>query len=110
MTGDVSKFTAKASPALAARPRMAWSRKLTPAQVQVIARKYQAGSNIRELMRDFSICRSTLYRYLSEYKQPGLDAGDATYWRIECERLKEVVVDLTLENKALRAREKGDKC
>ena len=93
-------------PAEAPRPRrsrLQWSRKLTPAQIRVVAQRYYGGSNVRELMAEFKIGRSSLYRYLADYNATPEVTNNVAHWRIEYERLKQVVVDLALENKALRA-------
>lgn len=86
-----------------ARSRKPWSRKLTPAQIRVVAEKYHAGSNVREIMKEFGIGRSSLYRYLEDYKHSPDVTNDVTHWRIEYQRVKDLAIELALENKRLRA-------
>lgn len=80
------------------------ARRLTPAQIRAVAQKYYAGSDIRSLTREFGIHRTSLYRYLKSYEGQPEAQHDATHWRIECERLKNVCVGLALENRALKDR------
>lgn len=82
--------------------RRPWSRKLTPAQIKIIAERYYAGSNVQAIMREFNIGRSSLYRYLHDFKNDPNVTNDVTHLRIECERLKGLAIQLALENKQLR--------
>lgn len=97
---EASKEEAKAS-----RNKRAWhQKKLTPAQIQVICERFHGGSHVRDLMAEYNISRSSLYRYLEEYeKGPDLQQ-DVAYWRIECQRVKDLAMELALENKDLRAK------
>lgn len=85
------------------RSRKPWSRKLTPAQIRVVAERYLAGGNVREVMKEFGIGRSSLYRYLEDYRSTPDVTNDVTHWRIEYQRVKDLAIDLALENKKLRA-------
>lgn len=84
--------------------RKRWSRKLTPAQIRVVAQRYHAGSNTREIMQEFGIGRTSLYRYLQDYEATPDVTNDATHWRIEYERVKDLAVELALANKTANAR------
>jgi len=89
--------------------RRPWSRRLTPAQIRALAEKYYAGSSVQEVMREFGICRSSLYRYLRSYDGQADKENDVTHWRIEYERLKNLCVELAFENKTLRNGTVGQK-
>jgi len=84
--------------------RKRWSRKLTPAQIRVVAERYHAGSNTREIMKDFGIGRTSLYRYLQDYQATPDVTNDPTHWRINYERVKDLAVELALANKVANAR------
>ena len=84
------------------RSRKPWSRKLTPAQIRAVCEQYLAGSNVREIMTQFGIGRSSLYRYLADYRNTPDVTNDSTHWRIEYQRVKDLAIELALENKKLR--------
>lgn len=85
------------------RSRKPWSRKLSPAQIRVVAERYLAGGSAAAVMKEFGIGRSSLYRYLDDYRSMPDVTDDVTHWRIEYQRVKDLAIDLALENKKLRA-------
>lgn len=83
------------------RVRRPWSRKLNPAQIKALVNAYHGGSNVRDIMAEFRIGRTSLYRYIHDYDTMPDVENDVAYWRIETQRLKELVVEMAKENKRL---------
>ena len=85
------------------RVRRPWSRKLNPAQIKALVNAYHGGSNVRDIMAEYRIGRTSLYRYIHDYDQMPDVQNDVSYWRIEAQRLKELLIEVCLENKDLKA-------
>ena len=83
------------------RVRRPWSRKLNPAQIKALVNAYHGGSNVRDIMAEYRIGRTSLYRYIHDYDAMPDSTNDVSFWRIEAQRLKELVVELAKENKRL---------
>lgn len=84
------------------RVRRPWSRKLNPAQIKALVNAYHGGSNVRDIMQEYRIGRTSLYRYIHDYDAMPDTSNDVSYWRIETQRLKELVVEMAKENKRLQ--------
>lgn len=91
-----------AQEAVNTRVRRPWSRKLNPAQIKALVNAYHGGSNVRDIMAEFKIGRTSLYRYIHDYDAMPDAENDASYWRIETQRLKELVVEMAKDCKTLR--------
>lgn len=83
------------------RVRRPWSRKLNPSQIKALINAYHGGSNVRDIMAEYHIGRTSLYRYIHDYDAMPDTTNDPSYWRIEAQRLKELVVEMAKENKRL---------
>lgn len=99
MSDNVSSAALGSEPM--SRVRRPWSRKLNPAQIKALINAYHGGSNVRDIMAEFRIGRTSLYRYIHDYDSMPDVENDVSYWRIEAQRLKELVVEMAKETKRL---------
>jgi CRP-like cAMP-binding protein len=51
------------------------SRKLTPRQMAALLTRRPCGTPIKELVEEFGVCRSTVFRYLKKAREAGLLQG-----------------------------------
>lgn len=74
------------------------------AQIKSLVEDYRAGKTIAHCCVKYDITRSTLYRCLRKYDEEYL-IGRKTdaYYRIECQRLKDALAEVTLERNELRS-------
>lgn len=76
---------------------------LTKAQIKSLVEDYRAGQTIARCCLKYDITRSTLYRCLRKYDEEYLlGRKDDSYYRIECQRLKDALAEVTLERNDLR--------
>lgn len=83
--------------------RRAWSAKLGPAQIRVLANRYYGGQNTPSLLSDFGISRSSLFRYLKEYADMPDKNKDMAWVLTENGRLVSLVSKLVLQLEDLKA-------
>lgn len=86
------------------RPDMmrAWSRKFSHEQIYAVIADYKSGQFTGpELQRRHGIGHNTLYRWVRKFKALPDPSQDPAYLSQEVARLKALVVELALANKAL---------
>ena len=69
-----------------------------------ILNEYEAGKNVSDLCREYGMSSNTLYRWKSKYA--GMKVNDVKRLKLlekENGDLKQIVADLTLDNRALKA-------
>jgi putative transposase len=69
-----------------------------------ILKEYEAGKNVNDICREYGMSSNTLYRWKSKYA--GMTVNDVKRLKqLEKENgdLKQIVADLTLDNRALKA-------
>lgn len=78
-------------------------KRYTEEQIIGILKQHEAGASVKELIRQAGISEQTFYRWKSKFG--GMEVSDAKRLRQlerENRQLKELVADLTLDNKILR--------
>lgn len=84
------------------RRQRPWSKKLTPTQVRALINDYRGNHTTESMCERYDISRSTLYRMLGQYDKGPDGTESITYLRAEVARLKEVVIELAMENRRLK--------
>ena len=77
--------------------------RLTEEQIVAALREHEAGASPKELCRRLGIATETLYNWKRKYG--GMDVSEARRLRMleeENSRLKRLVADLSLDNRALK--------
>ncbi len=76
----------------------------TREQIAEAVKRHRAGVTVRELCREYGVCNETLMRWQRKYGERRTEEPQRL-WQLEDEnhRLKQVVADLTLEIRAVRA-------
>ena len=77
--------------------------RFTEEQIIGILNAHERGLGVQELTRQYGISEQTFYRWKSKYG--GMEANDAKRLKTleeENRKLKQIVGELTLDNKALR--------
>ena len=77
--------------------------KFTDEQILAIVKEGEAGRKVADLSRTYGITEQTYYRWKARYG--GMDSGEAKklkHLEDENRKLKHVVADLTLDNRALK--------
>lgn len=72
-------------------------------QIIKILKEAEAGRAVKEIVREYGIAEGTFYRWKAKYG--GMDVNEAKRLRqLEAEnrKLKQLVADLTLDNRALK--------
>ena len=72
-------------------------------QIIGILKQVEAGSSVADVVREHGICAGTFYRWRSKFG--GLEVNEAKRLRgleDENRRLKQMVADLSLDNRALK--------
>lgn len=78
-------------------------KRFTEEQIIKILKEHEAGKKAADIVREYNISEQTFYRWKSKYG--GMEVNDARKLRQleeENKRLKELVADLTLDNKVLK--------
>ena len=73
-------------------------------KIIAILKEHEAGLNVQELGRKYGISSNTIYNWKAKYG--GLTVSEARRLKVledENRKLKHIVADLTLDNKALKA-------
>ena len=77
--------------------------KFTDEQILAIVKEGEAGRKVADLSRTYGITEQTYYRWKAKYG--GMESGDAKkmkHLEDENRKLKHVVAELTLDNRALK--------
>jgi len=78
--------------------------RFTEEQIIGILKKHEQGAKVSDLSREMNVSDATIYKWISKYG--GMEVSDARRLRAiedENRRLKHLVADLTLDNRALKA-------
>lgn len=78
-------------------------KRFTEEQIITILKSHESGRSATDICRENNICKQTFYRWKSKYG--GMEVHDAQRLKQledENRRLKELVADLTLDNKVLK--------
>ena len=78
-------------------------KRFTEEQIIKILKSHEGGRSAADICRENNICEQTFYRWKSKYS--GMEVHDAQRLKQledENRRLKELVADLTLDNKVLK--------
>jgi putative transposase len=78
--------------------------RFTDEQIIAVLKEAEAGQAARELARKYGVTEQTIYRWKAKYG--GMEVNEARRLREledENRRLKQIVADLTLDNRALKA-------
>lgn len=79
------------------------NRRYTEEQIVKILKENQAGARAEDLCRKYNVSINTFYRWRQKYA--GMEVSDIKKMRSledENRRLKQIVADLTLDNRALK--------
>ena len=78
-------------------------KRFTEEQIISVLKEYEGGKRAADIVREHGISEQTFYRWKSKFG--GMDVSEAKWLRQleeENQRLKEMVADLSLDNKILK--------
>lgn len=77
--------------------------RFTESQIIKAVKAYEAGRSVNELAREYGVSQATIYGWKNKYG--GMEASDLKKMKemeTELNRFRQIVADLTLENKVMK--------
>jgi len=74
--------------------------RFTEEQIIKILKEHEGGKRAADIVREHNITEQTFYRWKSKYG--GMEVSEAKWLEEENRRLKELVADLSLDNRILK--------